>query len=73
MFNSHWCVATWREGRAHRIPAMVKAHSKVCAAARADRRCANPDRNKPLGAQRSTNKFCGRCPSAFHHRWRGVR
>ena len=55
------------EQRASRNPAMVEARSETRAAARADRRCANPDSNKPLTAQRASMKFCSiRCRVAAH-------
>lgn len=70
--NGRYCSddcakASWRDGRAGSVAAMVKARSEERAAARADRRCANPDCNKPITAERSTGKFCSvRCRVAAH-------
>jgi hypothetical protein len=68
--NGRYCSddcakASWRDGRAGSVAAMVKARSEARAAARADRRCAHC--NEPIKAQRSTNKFCSvRCRVATH-------
>jgi hypothetical protein len=64
--------ARGRERRATRNAAMVEARSQERVAARADRRCANPDCNKPLPAQRSTMKYCTvRCRVAAHRAGKG--
>ncbi len=68
--NGRYCSdtcakASWREGRAVSIAAMVKARSEARAAARTDRRCARC--NELITAQRSTGKFCSvRCRVAAH-------
>jgi len=70
--NGRYCSddcakASWRDGRAGSVAAMVKVCSEVRAAARADRHYANPECYKPLPAQRSTMKFCSvRCRVAAH-------
>jgi len=70
--SGHYCSddcaeASQGEQRASRNAEMVRTRSKERAAARAGRRCANPDCNKRLKAQRSSMKFCSiRCRVAVH-------